>query len=309
MANYITTIGQLIGEAVTKLDRPVLFGENISTGSKLVGLCKFLPPTGGHTTINVGNCEPTHCGIGFGLMMTGVTSILFVKQLDFMLLGVDHFVSTYNFVRAQQPHGPRGSFSIVTVVCDQGHQGPQSSFNALGNLCSMAQIPGFCLNTEAETKKVLFDEVPRPGFRMIALSQRLFGAEIIATPPLFSADDASLFQYSDGGDATILSFNFSLPYAIELEKQMAAVGKKAAVFSLQPTGSLDVARLSKSIQATGRVVAIDDSKCRSPELYHVLSQLPHAPRTEVVVRDRIDFGVSAEEMLVPYDKLIKTLFG
>ena len=49
--------------------------------------------------INVGDCEATHIGVGFGLMLNGVHAVLFAKQLDFMLLGMDQLVNTYNFIR------------------------------------------------------------------------------------------------------------------------------------------------------------------------------------------------------------------
>jgi len=152
----------------------VLYGEDINTGSRISGLTKNLRAPQAGRILNVGNCESTHCGVGFGLMMAGVPAILFVKQLDFMLLGIDHFVSTYNVVRSHPHLDDLGSFTIITIVCDQGWQGPQSSFNALGDLWSLARVPGYSITNAQDTRHVLERLLPSPGFRIIALSQRLF---------------------------------------------------------------------------------------------------------------------------------------
>ena len=37
-------------------------------------------------------------GVGFGLMLRSVNSVFFMKQFDFLLLGIDHLVNTYNII-------------------------------------------------------------------------------------------------------------------------------------------------------------------------------------------------------------------
>ena len=70
-------------------------------------------------------------------MMSGVSGIFFMKQLDFLLLGIDHLVNTYNIIRNVQEKYPNGSFTIVPTIVDSGYDGPQSSFNNLNDLISV----------------------------------------------------------------------------------------------------------------------------------------------------------------------------
>src|SRR3990167_3529997 len=150
MATYLATVNQLIVDAAAKIPNVVLYGENINTGSHICGMTRNLRLERGGRIINVGNCESTHCGLGFGLMMSGVSSVLFMKQLDFTVLGMDHMISTYNVVRSQRPVNALGSFTVCVIVCDQGFQGPQSSVNALGDLCSLARVSGYTLTNQQD---------------------------------------------------------------------------------------------------------------------------------------------------------------
>src|ERR1700686_5231319 len=102
MASYITSLSQTLGAECARVPRAVLLGENINNGSRIVGMCRNLVVPDGGRIINVGDCEATHVGVDFGLMLNGINSVLFAKQLDFILLGVDHFVSAFNFIRCSR---------------------------------------------------------------------------------------------------------------------------------------------------------------------------------------------------------------
>ena len=70
----------------------------------------------------------------FGLMLNNVSSVFFMKQLDFLLLGIDHLVNTYNIIRSVKKY-LKSSFTIMPIIVDNGFQGPQSSFNNFGDIC------------------------------------------------------------------------------------------------------------------------------------------------------------------------------
>lgn len=297
MAQYLQSVNQIMSDVLARIDDAVLFGENIDKGSHISGLSRNLRVTGNGRIINVGDCEATHCGLGFGLMMSGVTAVLFAKQLDFMLLGMDHFVNTYNLIRAGCTRGALGAFTVVTVVYDQGLQGPHSSFNALGDMCSMARVPGYTITNAADAEHVLKGQLARPGFRFITLSQRLCGREILDIKALYAAEDSSLFQYSDGDDLTIACFNFSLPQGIELQRMVADRGRSAALFTINQVPSLEVDVLRESVARTGRLVVIDDSKsCNlaGPGVAFESIRGFAASRVAVIRRSVVDFGVSPE---------------
>lgn len=311
MVNYITAAGQLIADELAAIPNLVLYGENINNGSRIVGLARYLRVRQDQTLINVGNCEATHCGVGFGLMLKGVSSILFVKQLDFMLLGMDHFVNTYNFIRARCPPETLGSFTIITVVCDQGFQGPQSSLNSLADFCSLARVPGYTLTSHQEFRHALKTQLKTPGFRFIALSQRLFPTEFMDLNLVWAAEDASVFQYSKGVGATIVCLNFSLPQGYALYKKVLDTGIPSSLFSANYVSPQDWQRIKASVSETQKLIVIDDTKSENSFgrnfLYETMTTYPACVGIFIGRNGPAEFGVSSDELQIDCDVVISKL--
>lgn len=312
MTTYLTALNAMIVEAAARIPNVLLYGENIATGSKISGLTKGLRTDHGGRIVNIGNCEATHCGVGFGLMMNGASAVLFVKQLDFMLLGVDHFVSTYNVMRSEREIPERGSFSIVTMVCDHGQQGPQSSFNALTDLCSLARVPGYALTNSADAAAVLGSQLGAPGFRLIALSQRLFPTELLELKADFVARDCSVLRYRSGDDTTIVCFNFSLPEGLALADYLAQGGRSSSLFSVNPVFPIDWSPIVSDVARTGRLIVLDDTKgalSMGFELLDVTSEAVPASRRAIGRRPKtIPFGVDSERFDVDHAELTRKVF-
>lgn len=309
--NYISSINELIAKEIAAVPNAVFYGENINTGSCLSGLTRNLKVLESSRIINIGNCEYTHCGLGFGMMMNGATAVLFAKQLDFMLLGADHFVSTYQNIRCHRDPETLGSFTIVVVVCDQGYQGPQSSFNALGDLCSMARVPGYTLTNNQDSAHILRTQLTAPGFRFIVLSQRHSPSEFLQLELAHVAKDGAVFQYTEGEGATIACFNFSTPEGMILHQKLKEQGLPSSVFSVNNVFPHDWSSIKKNVARTGRLIVLDDSKSVNLMGYTLLHEVAEAyPESErmIVTREaEINFGVSPDDFQMDYDSLVARL--
>lgn len=303
MAKYLPSINEIIAREVNRLDHAVLYGENLDRGSFLSGLSKNLAAGPTRRIVNVGNCEYTHCGVGFGAMLGGANAVLFVKQLDFMLLGMDHFVSTYHLLRSRGDISGLGSFTIVVAVYDQGYQGPQSSFNDLASMCSMARASGFTLTNLADAAAVAGREIHRPGFRIIALTQKSAGDEVFAPEGVVHADDCSVFRYCEGADLSIVCANFSLRNGLSLRRDFEERGVSCSLFSVNPVIAPDWRLLAADAARTGAVLVLDDTKGLRGLGHHVcefVSRGRPMPRTHLVMRPAtIPFGISTEDFVVP----------
>lgn len=258
-----TYIAQIIEQvnAVTARCGPIfIFGENIDLGSRISGLARGLTVNPAGRIRTVGNCELTHAGVGLGMVLDGGQAALFAKQLDFMLLGLDQFVNTFNIIRASRPRSSWGSFTIFVIVCDQGYQGPQSSFNGAGDFASMANIPVFCLNGAADATHVIANHFAAPGFRIMCLSQRAFGMPALGRAVEARSADDAVFQYGRGDAATIVSYNFSLRDACDLDGRLRAAGAASDVFHVNFVPGMDTSLLIESSRRTGKLIVVDDSK-------------------------------------------------
>lgn len=284
MPTYLETINRLVAAEAARHPALVQFGENIAQGSRICGLARNL----GGRLLTVGNCENTHVGAGLGMMMEGGQALLVVKQLDFLLLALDQMVNTLNLIRASHPAGPSGSFTILTIVCDQGWQGPQSSFHDLQGICSLARADGYFLNGRGDAERIIGSHLVRPGFRLIAVSQRRFGEELIDLPVLASSGETGAeLQYAPGEDAAIVALGFALPQALEVSATLRAEGKRAAVFQVNPVLPHDWPRLTSAAARSRRLIILDDAKGPLSLAHKIVSSvLRVSPDTHVTIRTR-----------------------
>ena len=310
MTNYITGINQLLVEHTKAVPRAIIYGQNINSGTFISGLSRNLAAHETSRIVNTPNCEYSVCGMGFGVMMNGAHAIYYAKQLDFMLLGMDHFVNTLNFIKVAADQSTLGSFTIVLITCDHGLQGPQSSFNSFGDMCSLARFSGFPLTNNKQASFVLRNQLAAPGFRIISLSQRMFRSELLDLDVLDATPDASVFQYSDGADATIVCFNFSLPQGLQLRQMLEERGQTAAVFSVAYMEQYDWTPIRRSVARTKRLVAIDDSKSVHLAGHGLISDLLEnglSFQPTVVRRRTVDWGMTDDAMAIDYPSLLSRL--
>ncbi len=257
---YLEFVNTLIRDEVSKHDKLVLFGQNISAGSCLGGLTRGLSVRPSSKIINSTNSENTLCGFGFGMMMNGISSIFFMKQLDFLLLGIDHLVNTYNIIRNTMREN-NSSFTIMPIVVDNGYQGPQSSLNNLPDFCSIARIPGFSITTKWEAEKIISKELVSPGFRIITVSQRLFKEELLQPEKVYySSDDGTVFQYSVGRDATIVCFNFSFPQGWKIYEELKKNNLDTSLFNVTSAVPVNWNKIIENVRSSKKLIVIDDTK-------------------------------------------------
>jgi pyruvate/2-oxoglutarate/acetoin dehydrogenase E1 component len=257
---YIDQIIENVNLVTAKCGPILLYGENIDTGSRIGGLARGLTVNPAGRIQNVGNCELTHCGVGLGMLLDGGQAVLFVKQLDFMLLGLDQICNTFNFIRAYLPKKDWGSFTIFSIICDQGYQGPQSSLNGAGDFASLANLPVYCLNTVEESSRIIQGNLASPGFRIICLSQRLLGQPALQLTAEWASADNSLFRYKSGSDATIVSFNFALRDTLDIHTKLSDVDLHCDVFHMNFIPATDLEPILESCRRTGKLILVDDSK-------------------------------------------------
>ena len=304
---YIEYVNQVIRHKLLAIDDVVCFGQNVSAGSCLSGLTKGLKVTGNGLVINTPNSENALVGIGFGMMLNEVNSIFFMKQQDFLLLGVEHLVNTYNILRGGKP---RASFTIMCIIVDSGYEGPQSALNNFVDFCSIARIPGYAVTSMDDADGILSRHLIEAGFRIIGVSQRMFRQEMIAIPSIHSNNDKSLFQYSKGDDVTITCFNFSLPYGMELQRRLEGEKVGVSLYNVNAMMPIDWGQIVDDLRRTGRLVVFDDSKSVSPlweKLLLSLGEIGWDMRRSIVIKRKYSeswFGVDSDAMEIDYDRIV-----
>lgn len=267
---YLEHVNGMLRKVVGSHDRLVVYGQNVSAGSRISGFTKDFTVKDTGKIINTTNTENSLVGFGFGMMLGGGKAAFFMKQLDFLFLGIDQLVNTYNIIR-NSGHA-KGSFTILPVTVDMGYEGPQSSSNNFGDFCSMARIDGYAITNKYDVEKILDAHFGKPGFRIISVSQRMYKDDIIDPgEPILADKDMKFAQYKDGGDATLVSFNFAFPYAWRLGLELEKAGKKPAVFNVSYMTPIDWEPILTSVRRTGKLVVFDDSKSENLSCFSLLA--------------------------------------
>ncbi len=256
---YVGYLNRLIREKLGATPGVVSFGQNVSTGSCLSGLTRDLPTGDGRLVINTPNSENTLTGIGFGLLLEGAHGIFFMKQQDFLLLGIDHLVNTWNALRTRPL---TGGFTIVAIVVDSGFEGPQSCLNNLPDLCSIARIPGYTISSKTDADRVIDRHLVAPGVRLIAVSQRIFRDEIIvpAGPETVVDEENEIVRYGDGDDLSVVAMNFALPQALQTMAGAKERGLNASLFTVAATMPSRWDAIVDHVEKSGRLIMLDDVK-------------------------------------------------
>lgn len=311
-STYLQAMNQIVSSHVNRMENTLVFGENLDRGSFISGLSKNLAAGPTRVIKNVGNCEYTHCGVGFGLMMSGVNAVLFVKQLDFMLLGMDHFVSTLGVIRATKSQRRLGSFTIVTAVYDQGFQGPQSSFRGINEIASMSGANAFLLQESEDATQIVSQELLNPGFRFIALSQKMSANPVRESPVLKFSSDHSVFQFADGTDLSIVCFGFSLTEGRTLLQSVIETGRSASLFSINYVLNPNWRVAIENIARNKRLVIIDDTRSATSLAFRFLTDVLEVDRDIefTVIRDRetVSTAVSEELFSIDVHEIVSRLF-
>ena len=268
---YLEHVNGTLRKAVGAEEGLVVFGQNVSAGSRISGFTKGFAVKENGIIINSTNTENSLVGFGFGIMIGGGKAAFFMKQLDFLFLGIDQLVNTYNIIR-NSTH-TKGSFTILPVTVDMGYEGAQSSSNNFADFCSIARIDGYAITNKYDVEKIVATHFAKPGFRIISVSQRMYKNEIIDPgEPIVADKDMKFAQYKDGPDATIVSFNFSFPYAWKLGLELEKAGKRPAVFNVNYMTPIDWAPILESIKRTKKLVVFDDSKSENLSCFSLLAE-------------------------------------
>jgi pyruvate/2-oxoglutarate/acetoin dehydrogenase E1 component len=256
---YVQYLNSLIKEQLGSQSDIVIYGQNIDAGSSLSGLTRGLSVKKG-LIINTQNSENLLVGAGFGLMLNNVSSVFFMKQMDFLLLGIDHLVNTYNIIRQSNP---KASFTIFPVTVDSGFEGPQSSLNNFDDFCSIAGIDGYSFTNKNDAKVIISNHLVKPGFRILSTGQRLLRESTLELNILHQEASGKYFLYKKGSDATIVCFNQALQYGLELSNLMQEKSISSSLFSINFHLQTNYQSIFEDINFTKRLIIIDDSKSKN----------------------------------------------
>jgi pyruvate/2-oxoglutarate/acetoin dehydrogenase E1 component len=302
--DYVTQVNATLRVELAKFESSVVYGQNINAGSRLGGLAKGLGDISGCTVINTPNVENSLVGMGFGLMLSGTPSVYVMKQQDFVLLGVDQLVNTWNALRSRGPFVP---FVIAMIVVDSGWEGPQSSFNNTDGLASLVRIPSYFPTGAAEIPLAVAGAF-QGGPAILSVSQRLFKQEPIETQSdgtITSTDSYVVYKHeatlATAPVLVLLCTNFSIDNTWLVREQAKERGYSVTVVSYFSVVDGADEQLLGICSGADSVVVFDDSKSElgagASLVMELQTRLPSTRIESVVRQDPMEWHLPREDFL------------
>ena len=309
---FVQYLNQILKKELSSFDNEVVtYGQNVHAGSCLSGLTRDISSLENVVPSNSQNSENMLVGKGFGMMLNGVSSIFFMKQLDFLLLGIDQITNTYNIIRQ---HNCEAAFTIFPITVDSGYEGPQAILNNIESFSAIADVEAYSFTNKIDSSLIIKNYLLKPGFRILSSGQRLLQSESLELDLIYKDPDINFIQYTKGKDTSILCFNHALPYGLELSEVISNKGLSSSLFSINTHNNFKSETLLKEIATSKKVILIDDSRGENNALKRLALEINRSikdVRVVDVVRKQSERLIKPYEdsMNIDYNSLINTLFS
>ena len=234
----------------------VVYGQNITTGSRVIGLTNNVEKIKDIELINTQNSEASLVGFGIGLALAGRNSVYFAKQLDFMLLGADQIVNSANSILLEKI---KNTFSIFTYIVDSGYEGPQSRFHCLQEFASLSNINCTYLIFPEDIKQNL-KKMNKKNFNLFCLSQK-FSKQYILPKCSYVSNDKDVYRYKKGNKYTFVCMGFSA-YPVNDILRNSKKFSNTDFFVITNPLFKNYNEIIKSAKKTGIVYLFDDSRSK-----------------------------------------------
>lgn len=239
----------------------IIYGQNILAGSKVSGLCNGISKIKNCKIFNTQNSEASLIGMGLGIMASNGRAIYVAKQLDFLLLGLDHIVNSYNSLLLQKR---KGSFTIITYIVDTGNEGPQSRLNCLTDFASISKINCRFMLMNSDIKYNLDYLLNKPGFNLLCFSQKNVNKKFDLIPKKLNTD-YSVYQIGHK-KKTIVFYGFSV-YRFFEKKNNYKKNLNSEIFVINNPNFNNFSSIIKSVSLTKKLEIYDLSKSKNKHAY------------------------------------------
>jgi len=202
--------------------------------------------------------EAACTGAATGASLCGYRPIVIHPRIDFMILACDAIVNQAAKWAHMLGGKERPNVTIRGIVNRGGEQGAQHS-QALHSW--FAHVPGLRVvmpATVADARDLFIASVLSDD-PVLFIDDRWCYAQEDDLPPAVDVDLASIKPAvrREGKDVTLVAASYSVLLALEAAKKLAAQGIEAEVIDLRVVNPIDHDASVKSVQKTGRLVAID----------------------------------------------------
>ena len=256
---YWEAIQKALRYEMDRDENVILLGEDIGAyGGAFKVTRGMLADYGPERVIDTPMSEAAIAGICNGAAMTGLRPVMEIMFMDFITLIFDQLLNHAGNYRYM--YGGAVSVPMVVRTPSGGGRGygPTHSQSLESFLVKIPGIkvvaPAFCEDTRGLLLSAIRDDNPV----VFVEHKKLYGTkgEISEEPAPIPIGEARALK--TGSDVTLISYSYMVRECLEAARTLEANGISAYVLDLRTLSPLDDKAISEAVEATGRVVVVEE---------------------------------------------------
>lgn len=252
---FIDAISDGLREAMKRHPELVLMGQDIADYGGVFKITNgFTQEFGKDRVRNTPLCESAIVGIGLGLSLKGIKSMVEMQFADFVTCGFNQIVN--NLAKL---HWRWGQTADMVVRMPTGGGTGAGPFHSQSNEAWFTHVPGLKVvypSTPADAKGLLLAAFEDPNPVMFFEHKALYRSESGLVPEgFYTVEIGKARQVRSGSEVSILTYGMGVRWA---EAAANALGLDADIVDLRSLVPLDYEAITQSVKKTNRVLILHE---------------------------------------------------
>lgn len=252
---FIDAISEGLREAMRRHPELVLMGQDIADYGGVFKITNgFVDEFGKSRVRNTPLCESAIVGIGLGMSLKGIKSMVEMQFADFVTCGFNQIVN--NLAKL---HWRWGQTADMVIRMPTGGGTGAGPFHSQSNEAWFTHVPGLKVvypSTPADAKGLLLAAFEDPNPVMFFEHKALYRSENGQVPEgYYTTEIGKARQVREGNAVSILTYGLGVRWA---EQAADALGIDADIVDLRSLVPLDYEAITASVKRTNRVMILHE---------------------------------------------------
>ena len=252
---FIDAVSEGLREAMLRHPELVLMGQDIADYGGVFKITNgFVPQFGKERVRNTPLCESAIVGIGLGMSLKGIKSMVEMQFADFVTCGFNQIVN--NLAKL---HWRWGQTADMVIRMPTGGGTGAGPFHSQSNEAWFTHVPGLKVvypSTPADAKGLLLAAFEDPNPVMFFEHKALYRSESGAVPDgFYTVEIGKARQVRSGNEVSILTYGLGVRWAEAVADEM---GIDADIIDLRSLVPLDYEAITQSVKKTNRVLILHE---------------------------------------------------
>jgi acetoin:2,6-dichlorophenolindophenol oxidoreductase subunit beta len=296
-------VREALDEELARDERVVFFGEDVAAAGGVFAVTPgLLEKHGPHRVIDTPISELALAGAAFGSAVTGLRPVVEIMFADFLPLVMDSLINQatkYWYLSNEQASAP----IVIRSACGAG--GRFGAIHSQMPVSWLLGVPGLKIvgpSTPGDAKGLLKSAIRDDNPVLFLEHKRLYTLKGETNGALTPIGEAAVVR--EGADLTIATAMKGVHDALAAADTLAVEGIEATVIDLRTLRPLDVDTVVDSVEATNRLLVVEEGPATGGWAGEVLAQV-----TERAL-GRLDaaWRLATPDLAIPYSPPLEDAF-